>query len=120
MPLMASHTEGDVCPQLKGGHIMSDMLGILYLNQSRMRLVFFIFLIFGVKMVDITMCSNSVCPNFKKCYRAQAKPSKYQSYCEFKYVEHQDGVVCDFYRPILAFCENKEETNISSFQYETD
>lgn len=31
-------------------------------------------------MADITMCNDYSCPNFDRCYRAQAKPSMRQSY----------------------------------------
>lgn len=32
-------------------------------------------------MPDISMCNDYSCPDFDKCYRAQAKPSEYrQSY----------------------------------------
>jgi hypothetical protein len=31
-------------------------------------------------MPDITMCNDYSCPDFDRCYRAQAKPSMRQSY----------------------------------------
>lgn len=31
-------------------------------------------------MPDISMCNDYSCPDFDKCYRAQAKPSMRQSY----------------------------------------
>lgn len=31
-------------------------------------------------MPDITMCNDYSCPDFDRCYRAQAKPSMHQSY----------------------------------------
>lgn len=31
-------------------------------------------------MPDITMCNDYSCPDFDKCYRAQAKPSMRQAY----------------------------------------
>lgn len=32
--------------------------------------------------MDITMCTSSTCQN-RQCYRAMAKPDKYQSYADF-------------------------------------
>lgn len=47
-------------------------------------------------MPDITMCSNEKCADFKKCYRAQAKPNPYrQSYAEFKPEIRFGGQVCE-------------------------
>lgn len=34
-------------------------------------------------MPDITMCTSSTCQNREQCYRAMAKPDKYQSYTDF-------------------------------------
>jgi len=34
-------------------------------------------------MPDITMCTSKSCKNRKQCYRAMAKPGKYQSYGDF-------------------------------------
>lgn len=34
-------------------------------------------------MADITMCANFDCPRRKQCYRATARPSMNQSWCEF-------------------------------------
>lgn len=37
-------------------------------------------------MADITMCTNTGCPNAPHCYRFQAKPSDHwQSYALFRY-----------------------------------
>lgn len=49
-------------------------------------------------MPDITMCNDYSCPNFDKCYRAQAKPSKYrQSY----FVESpRDKEGCKYFGPL--------------------
>ena len=33
--------------------------------------------------MDITMCTSSTCQNREQCYRAMAKPDKYQSYADF-------------------------------------
>ena len=34
-------------------------------------------------MPDITMCTSKSCKNREQCYRAMAKPDKYQSYADF-------------------------------------
>ena len=34
-------------------------------------------------MPDITMCTSASCANREQCYRAMAKPDKYQSYGDF-------------------------------------
>lgn len=34
-------------------------------------------------MPDITMCTSQSCQNREQCYRAMAKPDKYQSYADF-------------------------------------
>ena len=57
-------------------------------------------------MPDITMCTNTLCPNALNCYRVQARPSEWQSWCNFEYKISVDGVVCEHYWPI---CEVKEE-----------
>lgn len=36
-------------------------------------------------MSDITMCTSKFCTYRDKCYRAKAKPSKYQSWSNFEY-----------------------------------
>lgn len=35
-------------------------------------------------MPDITMCSGLFCPEWGRCYRAQAKPSNWQVYYNFE------------------------------------
>jgi len=37
-------------------------------------------------MPDITMCCNKTCPMRIMCYRAQAKPDRYQSFAFFRHV----------------------------------
>ncbi len=34
-------------------------------------------------MPDISMCTNTQCPSFKLCLRAQAKPSPLQTFADF-------------------------------------
>lgn len=52
-------------------------------------------------MVDITMCNNALCPKCDICYRAQAKPSNYQSWSIFTYGVSPTGVVaCENFIPI--------------------
>ena len=49
-------------------------------------------------MPDIAMCNDYSCPDFDKCYRAQAKPSEYrQSYFSGS-PRSKDG--CDYFDPI--------------------
>jgi hypothetical protein len=52
-------------------------------------------------MADITMCSNTTCPNAPRCYRAQAEPSHYwQSRLSFPYAVGVNGVECQYYVPM--------------------
>jgi len=45
-------------------------------------------------MPDISMCGNSSeCPKKETCYRALAKPSSWQSYCNF----YKGGESCKHY-----------------------
>ena len=37
----------------------------------------------GSRLMDITMCTSQSCQNREQCYRAMAKPDKYQSYADF-------------------------------------
>ena len=56
-------------------------------------------------MPDISMCNDYSCPQFDKCYRAQAKPSEYrQSYFRDS-PRDKDG--CNYFWPL-------EETNENS------
>ena len=51
-------------------------------------------------MADITMCMSTECPERKTCYRAMAKPDKYQSYANFEYTCNEESGFED-YMPIL-------------------
>lgn len=42
-------------------------------------------------MPDITMCWSNNCPRSDECYRAMAKPSKYQSWSNFEKVCIKDN-----------------------------
>ena len=56
-------------------------------------------------MPDISMCNDYSCPQFEKCYRAQAKPSEYrQSYFRDS-PRDKDG--CNYFWP--TFNEQIEE-----------
>ena len=50
-------------------------------------------------MVDITMCTQTLCPNAGHCYRIQAKASDWQSMATFNYAVSAHGVECDNYIP---------------------
>lgn len=53
-------------------------------------------------MADITFCSQTLCPNAKSCYRAQAKPeSKWQGYATFRYTISTSGIDCEGYWPMF-------------------
>lgn len=52
-------------------------------------------------MADITMCTQTLCPNAGHCYRVQAKPSEHwQSMCSFGYTVSERGVECENYWPM--------------------
>lgn len=52
-------------------------------------------------MADITMCTQTLCPNASHCYRVQAKPSEHwQSCATFSYTITTRGVECDNYWPM--------------------
>jgi len=51
-------------------------------------------------MPDITMCMSTECPERKNCYRAMAKPDRYQSYADFEYTCNEESGFEDF-MPIL-------------------
>jgi len=54
-------------------------------------------------MADITMCSNALCPNEPRCYRAQARPDPiWQSWACFGYVVSENEVFCDHYMPMAS------------------
>jgi hypothetical protein len=50
-------------------------------------------------MPDITMCTQSICPNAMRCYRTLATPGAWQSWATFEYSVGVDGVVCEHYLP---------------------
>ena len=51
-------------------------------------------------MPDISMCTQTQCPNAGHCYRVQATPSEYQSMSAFDYVVDKSGVRCEHYMPM--------------------
>lgn len=51
-------------------------------------------------MADITMCTQTLCPNSGHCYRVQAKPSDWQSVATFDYTISERGVECNNYIPM--------------------
>ena len=53
-------------------------------------------------MADITMCTQTLCPNAGVCYRVQAKPSEWQSMATFDYVLGNNGVRCENYIPMYS------------------
>jgi len=59
-----------------------------------------------LNMADITMCTQTLCPNAGHCYRAQAKASDRQSMATFNYTVSARGVMCDnyiqMYRTVVA------------------
>jgi hypothetical protein len=57
-------------------------------------------------MPDISMCRQKDCPSFWKCYRAQAEPSKRQSYISATI----EGDKCRLYWPIKG-AENDGEAD---------
>lgn len=51
-------------------------------------------------MPDISMCLSENCPIKDSCYRAQAKPSAYQSWCDFEYSCNEDSGFCEYIKVI--------------------
>ena len=51
-------------------------------------------------MADITMCTQTLCPNAGHCYRVHAKASDWQSVMTFQYSISQRGVECENYLPM--------------------
>ena len=47
-------------------------------------------------MADITICASENCPEREECYKAQAKPSKLQSWSNFEYTCNEESGFCDF------------------------
>ena len=56
-------------------------------------------------MADITMCTQSLCPDWGICYRAQATPSTMQSMAVFEYSVVDGVACCESYIPM-----SQEET----------
>ncbi len=50
-------------------------------------------------MADLTMCTQTLCPNAGHCLRAQATPGERQSMAAFPYTLGADGVICEHYIP---------------------
>ena len=52
-------------------------------------------------MVDITKCTQELCPSSSHCYRRIAPDSQYwQSMAAFEYKIMADGVRCEYYLPV--------------------
>lgn len=51
-------------------------------------------------MADITMCTQTLCPNAGHCYRVQAAPSDWQSMATFNYTISVRGIECANYMPL--------------------
>lgn len=47
-------------------------------------------------MADMTMCSSENCPEINSCYRATAKPTKWQSWSNFEYTCNEESGFEDF------------------------
>lgn len=50
--------------------------------------------------MDITMCTSQSCQNREQCYRAMAKPDKYQSYADFTKLCAEKDYQLDYKRRI--------------------
>ncbi len=63
-------------------------------------------------MTDITICTDSNCPVFETCYRAQAKrDGRWQSY--FSGGKRTDVSGCELYIPVVPNAQ-RQETNEGS------
>lgn len=49
-------------------------------------------------MPDISMCNDYSCPDFDRCYRAQAKPNPYRQSYFMESPRKMDG--CDYFDPV--------------------
>lgn len=49
-------------------------------------------------MPDIAMCNDYSCPDFERCYRAQAKPSEYRQAYFMESPRSMDG--CQYFDPL--------------------
>ena len=50
----------------------------------------------GVWRMEITMCTSEICPMKDTCYRTQANPNTYQSWCNFEYTCNAENGFCDY------------------------
>lgn len=61
-------------------------------------------------MADITMCTQTLCPNAGHCRRIQAAPSQWQSMAAFNYTVSARGVECDNYMPMYRITTSNSST----------
>lgn len=61
-------------------------------------------------MPDISMCNDYSCPDFNRCYRAQAKPSEYRQSYFAGSPRSMDG--CQYLWPLEETNENRTPTKI--------
>ena len=62
-------------------------------------------------MADIPMCSQTLCPNAKHCYRIQAKASDWQSVMTYQYSISPRGVACENYMPMYRMMASDSSTH---------
>jgi hypothetical protein len=58
------------------------------------------------EMADITMCTQTLCPNAGHCYRVQAKAGFWQSMATFEYSISERGVECSNYLPMFRVTQS--------------
>jgi len=63
-------------------------------------------------MVDITMCTNCLCPKASSCYRVKAIPGQWQSWASFDYTVSVNGIDCDHYIPVCSTAVVGREASI--------
>jgi hypothetical protein len=56
----------------------------------------------GIKMANLVMCSQMLCPNAGHCCRVQAKTIDWQSVAIFDYTISLRGVECKAYIPMYC------------------
>ena len=61
-------------------------------------------------MADITMCTQTLCPNAGHCYRVQATASDWQSVMTFQYSISPRGVECENYMPMYRMTASDSTT----------
>ena len=66
-------------------------------------------------MPDISMCNDYSCPDFERCYRAQAKPSEYRQSYFAGSPRSMDG--CQYLWPLEETDENRTPTKIKPQNY---